>query len=290
MSAQHSESSIDPKTSQPAYCRHCNYSLLGLPGTICPECGTEFDRNNPRTFRRRPGGWGKVIRIWLRRLIASTICFAILASAGLLWLWWGWRLEQPAVRQLEDLGAGVAYKPVLGPPFEFLAKERYGHIGGRVDLISLRDHTSPDQIENVDLISLTRLKSVICNEVKLSDADIANLARVKTLEVLIMDWVGVNDSELARISNLKNLWFLDIKGSSITDSGIVYLQRLTQLRRLSVTSPNITDSGIANLKSLQNLELLGVGPSSYPSNGPSKGVTMAGIKKLQDALPRLQNR
>ena len=25
-------------------CRHCNYNLEGLPNTICPECGRQFNR------------------------------------------------------------------------------------------------------------------------------------------------------------------------------------------------------------------------------------------------------
>lgn len=34
-----------------ARCRVCDYLLRGLPGPVCPECGTHFDPNDPATFR-----------------------------------------------------------------------------------------------------------------------------------------------------------------------------------------------------------------------------------------------
>lgn len=34
----------------PMYCRRCSYDLRGSPNSICPECGTRFDRNNALTY------------------------------------------------------------------------------------------------------------------------------------------------------------------------------------------------------------------------------------------------
>ena len=51
---------MDPDNSMPdsiedRYCRTCGYSLLGLAVcSRCPECGQEFNINDPKTFRRRP--------------------------------------------------------------------------------------------------------------------------------------------------------------------------------------------------------------------------------------------
>ena len=36
------------------YCLHCRYPLDGLPDRRCPECGGEFDPNDPATFADRP--------------------------------------------------------------------------------------------------------------------------------------------------------------------------------------------------------------------------------------------
>jgi hypothetical protein len=36
------------------HCINCDYSLNGLEGSRCPECGRIFDAKDPRTFRPLP--------------------------------------------------------------------------------------------------------------------------------------------------------------------------------------------------------------------------------------------
>lgn len=36
------------------YCKRCAYDLQGVTGAQCPECGTQFDANNPLTFDKSP--------------------------------------------------------------------------------------------------------------------------------------------------------------------------------------------------------------------------------------------
>jgi len=41
----------DPNSaSAPVYCKYCDYLLVGLPESRCPECGNTFDLSEPRTF------------------------------------------------------------------------------------------------------------------------------------------------------------------------------------------------------------------------------------------------
>jgi hypothetical protein len=35
------------------FCRYCDYILDGLPSNRCPECGRNFDPDDPRTYRLR---------------------------------------------------------------------------------------------------------------------------------------------------------------------------------------------------------------------------------------------
>ncbi len=45
------------------YCRGCDYALVGLVASQCPECGRAFDPDDARTFTRTPRR-----RRWLRRI------------------------------------------------------------------------------------------------------------------------------------------------------------------------------------------------------------------------------
>jgi len=87
-----------------AVCRHCGYSLRGLPKAMCPECGEAFDPADPATYRvdpktrwywrwaGPPRRWHSVIAIGLTAFIlldvsspgVSALCGALGEMAWLL--------------------------------------------------------------------------------------------------------------------------------------------------------------------------------------------------------------
>src|SRR5437870_4326577 len=40
--------------TEPARCLHCGYVLWGLPAGRCPECGADFDPDDPATYSSKP--------------------------------------------------------------------------------------------------------------------------------------------------------------------------------------------------------------------------------------------
>ena len=86
------------------YCLGCNYGLKGLPENRCPECGREFDPENPATFSHansmgdvarffsKPIGWptnAAAIAILALGLVASLYpggVFSIIAASFVAWL------------------------------------------------------------------------------------------------------------------------------------------------------------------------------------------------------------
>jgi ankyrin repeat protein len=79
------------------YCRSCSYSLQGLDGNRCPECGLIFDAADSRTFRRT--------KTPSRRVLAQSIAaLFVLVLVGIGFLkgpdWWAGYKRAAAERQL----------------------------------------------------------------------------------------------------------------------------------------------------------------------------------------------
>jgi len=78
-----------------AACLRCGYSLRGLPGVICPECGRHFDPADPATYRdtRRPARWRRwcgppgrwhTAAVVAVTLLALEACSTVILPGGVL--------------------------------------------------------------------------------------------------------------------------------------------------------------------------------------------------------------
>lgn len=74
--------------TDPPRCLTCGYVLLGLPDGRCPECGREFDSDNPSTYSTRPlfVRW----RFWLPGFLLAAGGGALLYTFIILFAGWGW--------------------------------------------------------------------------------------------------------------------------------------------------------------------------------------------------------
>jgi hypothetical protein len=84
-----------------ARCLDCNYTLRGLRGLRCPECGREFDPDDPRTVNLGPRS--RIVRplmgplpAWIRSMVVWGCCMIVWGSAllpgGLMLELLGWFL------------------------------------------------------------------------------------------------------------------------------------------------------------------------------------------------------
>lgn len=62
------------KLPESACCRDCDYLLRGLPSNVCPECGRDFDLDDPRSYAVMPRR-----RRFRRRTFRITVAAAALA-------------------------------------------------------------------------------------------------------------------------------------------------------------------------------------------------------------------
>src|SRR5688572_30737559 len=63
-----------------ARCLRCGYQLHGLPEPRCPECGNDFDWNDPWTMRLA-GRPNRIVR-WLMRPPGRVMQMTLLAAIG----------------------------------------------------------------------------------------------------------------------------------------------------------------------------------------------------------------
>src|SRR6188508_1282276 len=76
-------------------------------------------------------------------------------------------------------------------------------------------------------------------------------------------YVGVNlfgakigDADLANVAGIKTLRTLDLSGTPIGDAGLAHAKGLTGLETLDLRHTRVSDAGLANLAGLKNLTYL----------------------------------
>ena len=101
--------------------------------------------------------------------------------------------------------------------------------------------------------------------------------------VVDLDSTKVIDADLEHLKGFTKLKELLLADTRITDAGLVHLKELTKLQTLDLcfnvpfVKSEVTDAGLVHLKGLSNLQDLDLGGTK---------VTDAGVKKLQQALPK----
>ena len=78
-------------------------------------------------------------------------------------------------------------------------------------------------------------------------AGIRYLAGLPMLEHLRLCGLGVDDAALAEIAKIKSLQILNVPRGAFTDAGLAQLKELPQLVQLRFGSPQVSDAGVAAL-------------------------------------------
>ncbi len=214
-----------------AWCRHCGYSLTGLPEARCPECGHAFDPANHRTFRRRPlrSRFGR----WMIAVLALLAVAGIGVSAAVWWLKAQWQEEQPVIRSIISRN-GIVIERSIGP--RWLAKR----LGAHAKLLERADIVRPSGGSD--------------------DADMAlleHLRHVRTLHIRCN--FHMTDAGMMHLKNLKQLDELSISYAHVTDEGLKVLEELPRLRVLMLSEVHVTGEGFRYLHGANMLEDLEFG-------------------------------
>jgi len=113
-------------------------------------------------------------------------------------------------------------------------------------------------------------------ETGITDRELAHLQPLTALRALALERNPVTDEGLAHLANLSRLERLSLEETGVTDAGLKHLKRLSRLRSLELDGLPITDAGLVHLQALTGLEVLELHETS---------VTDRGVEELQRALP-----
>jgi len=135
---------------------------------------------------------------------------------------------------------------------------------------------------------------------QITDAGLAYLKGMTSLETLYFENTQVGDDGLAHLKDLTSLKVLYIGGTEVTDVGLAYVENLTGLQRLCVHKTQVSDAGLAHLKDLVGLEYLCVRDTQVADAGltylqgltslqtlhlHNTQVSSVGLAELKQALP-----
>lgn len=146
------------------------------------------------------------------------------------------------------------------------------------------------------LEGLPHLRSLDFNANPLvTDAGFSYLKSLAQLRVLNLGGTRITDEGLRGLSSLHNLDTLYLWRTRVSDEGLRHLVTLPRLRVLNLWDTNVTDRGMLHIAKIQSLRKLcvgnsirdGNGDSPYNSTSPEPGVTRAGVRLVEESLPKV---
>lgn len=158
--------------------------------------------------------------------------------------------------------------------------------GNPVVQVSLQATSATD----ADLAMLRELKHLkrlyLGYGTRTTDAGLAHLGKIPTLEVLQLPETAVTDAGLAHLKPLTRLQKLGLLNCKrITDAGLVHLRGLQSLRDVSVYGTEVTERGVADLQKYLPKAYIAGGRRVVPPGYPTQAQRKARIKAATPGLP-----
>lgn len=126
---------------------------------------------------------------------------------------------------------------------------------------------------------LKRLKVLYLCDTQVTDAGLAHLSGLTKLEELVLRQTQVTDAGLVHLAGLPKLERLYLNRTNVRDAGLKHLSKLTELRTLDLADTQVTDAGLAHLTGLTELRFVWLDRT---------GVTDVGFGELRKTLPKFQ--
>ena len=156
---------------------------------------------------------------------------------------------------------------------------------GQIVEVNLRDSMATDQTM-ADIRPLKHVRSLLLNDLEISDAGLAALADVAwPLSNLDLRGCPVTNDGLRHLTGLQNLKALRLSGShtaaTVDDGGMNAVAQISDLKVLSLDKLWVSDDGIRALSTLKHLEELYLAGTTIGDGALEFIATMPAIRKLR---------
>jgi hypothetical protein len=215
--------------------RLCGYRLVRVPKAV----------SSRRSIWRRMGAslaFLSPLRL-ARRIppFPALIAAILLAAIALCW---------PA-RIIHQANEKVARERAVEAEWEGVSVTQNN---GIVSGLGFPGSITPENLKKLEFMrSQNTLVSLAFSCSTLNDEQLKEIAKIKSLRVLILDNTSITDAGLAHLCQLPNLNQLELTNTKITDAGMKEIEKITKLRVLKIGNTSVTDAGIASLGQMMNL-------------------------------------
>lgn len=178
------------------------------------------------------------------------------------------RLEPaPKARTAKEVAAAI----------EALGEKRTKLVDGRVVLVNLGDLLTTDE-DIAELAVLTDLEILLLQNTRVTDAGLSLLKFAK-LRKLSLAGTAITDAGLENLQGLPELRELDLYSTPVTDAGLPHLEKLPALEVVKLNGTRVTDAGLETLPRLRALKQVWL----YGS-----GVTPEGVARFKQSNPTVR--
>ncbi|MBC7854587.1 MAG: leucine-rich repeat domain-containing protein, partial [Pirellulaceae bacterium] len=163
------------------------------------------------------------------------------------------RRQKAAVAAIEKLGGKLIFDervPIRSAAIrQILGDDKYEAV------VHVQLHTSTKLTDGdlAHLARLTKLTHLYLNHTQITSTGLAHLTRLKGLTELWLSGTQVTDTGLVHLDPLKGLAALMLNNTQVTDAGLVHLADLNSLTQLQLDDTQVTDSGMVHLARLKGL-------------------------------------
>lgn len=155
------------------------------------------------------------------------------------------------------------------------------HLNAMADLTRLELYNAPQDGTALDIGGLSQLEFLDFGKTQLHDEDLACLAKLTRLrELYVFTQRGVSDAGIAHLAGLTSLEHLGIGGPNLTNRSLSYLANMKKLDYLWIGDGDFTDGGLRHLEGLRGLRRLEITSKN--------AFSREALDRLRKKLPNLQ--